>query len=376
MGPRPGREHLHHLLGRLPHARAVEPQRDPPLPGRRRRPGELGLAVRPGPLRVRLGQQRRAPRRAARPRRATRSREVPWGEALSDGRRRPARPPRADKVARARRRPPHQRERLRLGQARQGRPRHRPRRRPARRRAPAEVVLGLPARHDRRGLRAGRHRAAPRARPEGGAARPLPPAPPRRRPRRRARSSSWPPSARRSPTSPPPRCCTGPAPPARSCGRCSPARPARRSAASSPTPSPRPARCSPTGRSRSCSAGPTSPSRADGVVAAAAGDPRRPPRGAVPQRAAARQRARRARHGPGARAAPRPRRRSTTARAWFKGRGWPTVPDRARASTPPASSQAAAGGKIDVLVLLGADPLADFPDTDLATPGAGRRRAR
>ena len=44
------------------------------------------------------------------------------------------------------------------------------------------------------------------------------------------------------------------------------------------------------------------------------------------------------------------------------------------ASTPPASSQAAADGRIDTLVLLGADPLADFPDRDLAARGlAGAR---
>ena len=97
-------------------------------------------------------------------------REVPWGEALSaaaaalDGR-----------VARqdrgARRRSPHQRERLRLGQARQGRPRHRQRRRAARRRSPRRGRARPPARHDRRGVRARRHGAAARARPEGGAAR-------------------------------------------------------------------------------------------------------------------------------------------------------------------------------------------------------------
>ncbi len=39
---------------------------------------------------------------------------------------------------------------------------------------------------------------------------------------------------------------------------------------------------------------------------------------------------------------------------------------RAGASTPPGILRAAADGKIDALVLLGADPLADFPDRDLA----------
>ena len=54
VGPRAGREHLHHVLGRLPHRRAVEPRRARALPGRRQRPGQLGLAVRPGPLQLRV----------------------------------------------------------------------------------------------------------------------------------------------------------------------------------------------------------------------------------------------------------------------------------------------------------------------------------
>jgi NADH-quinone oxidoreductase subunit G len=51
-------------------------------------------------------------------------------------------------------------------------------------------------------------------------------------------------------------------------------------------------------------------------------------------------------------------------RDWFAG-SWPTVP-----ATPGLDTEgilrAAADGRIDVLVLLGADPLADFPDLDLA----------
>ena len=51
---------------------------------------------------------------------------------------------------------------------------------------------------------------------------------------------------------------------------------------------------------------------------------------------------------------------------WFKQRGWPKVPTEVGLDAT-GILQAAAGGKIDVLVLLGADPLDDFPDTELAT---------
>ncbi|MFL6203848.1 MAG: NADH-quinone oxidoreductase subunit NuoG [Acidimicrobiales bacterium] len=58
---------------------------------------------------------------------------------------------------------------------------------------------------------------------------------------------------------------------------------------------------------------------------------------------------------------------------WFKGRGWSKV-SAERGLDATGILDAAAGGKIDVLVLLGADPLVDFPDTDLATRGlAGAR---
>ena len=80
--------------------------------------------------------------------------------------------------------------------------------------------------------------------------------------------------------------------------------------------------------------------------------------------AAPRQRARRARHGPGARRCcpgrVTPRRRARLVRRVGRAAG------RAAGSTPPASSTAAAEGRLDGLVLLGADPLADFPDRDLA----------
>ena len=62
-----------------------------------------------------------------------------------------------------------------------------------------------------------------------------------------------------------------------------------------------------------------------------------------------------------------------TGRSWFSSR-WPSVPGH-RGHDTTGILQAAASGEIDVLVLLGADPLSDFPDHDLATralAGAGR----
>jgi NADH-quinone oxidoreductase subunit G len=57
---------------------------------------------------------------------------------------------------------------------------------------------------------------------------------------------------------------------------------------------------------------------------------------------------------------------------WF-GRFWTTVPTEAGRDTAGILA-AAADGKIDTLVLLGADPLADFPDRELAARGiAGAR---
>ena len=167
VGPRAGRVHLHRLLGRLPDRRRTSsPQPGAALPRRRHRPGQLGLALRQGPLRLR---GRRQPTTAS----ATplvRSGDELVPAALGRGPRpRPADGPRGSTTRagggrRARRGAPHQRGRLRLGQAGQGRHRHRPRRRPARRR-PAGRAGARPAPgHDRRRLRAGRHRRAARAR--------------------------------------------------------------------------------------------------------------------------------------------------------------------------------------------------------------------
>jgi NADH-quinone oxidoreductase subunit G len=52
-------------------------------------------------------------------------------------------------------------------------------------------------------------------------------------------------------------------------------------------------------------------------------------------------------------------------RAWFA-EAWPTLPERPGLDTT-GMLAAAAAGRLDVLILLGADPLADFPDRNLAT---------
>jgi len=58
---------------------------------------------------------------------------------------------------------------------------------------------------------------------------------------------------------------------------------------------------------------------------------------------------------------------------WFREGGWHNVPAERGLDTA-GILEAAAAGRIDTLILLGADPLTDFPDTDLATRGlAGAR---
>ena len=58
---------------------------------------------------------------------------------------------------------------------------------------------------------------------------------------------------------------------------------------------------------------------------------------------------------------------------WYRKHGWTNVPDT-RGLDATGILQAAAGGKIDVLILLGSDPLSSFPDTALATKAiAGAR---
>ena len=65
LGPRSGRVHLHRLLRRVPGRRAVVAE--PPDPAARHRlgPGQPRLAVRQGPLHLRVGQRRRGRRRSA-----------------------------------------------------------------------------------------------------------------------------------------------------------------------------------------------------------------------------------------------------------------------------------------------------------------------
>ena len=59
-------------------------------------------------------------------------------------------------------------------------------------------------------------------------------------------------------------------------------------------------------------------------------------------------------------------------RDWFA-RFWGTVPAETGLDTAGILA-AAADGKIDTLILLGADPLADFPDRDLAARGVAGAR--
>ena len=67
LGPRGRRVDLPGLLGGLSGLGRVVAQPGAALPGRRRRPGQLGLAVRQGPLRLRGAAQRRPAVRAAGP---------------------------------------------------------------------------------------------------------------------------------------------------------------------------------------------------------------------------------------------------------------------------------------------------------------------
>ena len=65
LGPRSGRVHLHRLLGRLPGRRAVVAKPSDPPARHRLRSGQPRLAVRQGPLHLRVGQRRRGRRRPA-----------------------------------------------------------------------------------------------------------------------------------------------------------------------------------------------------------------------------------------------------------------------------------------------------------------------
>ncbi len=82
VGPRAGREHVHDLLGRVPGRPAVELGRADPPHRSGLRSGQLGLAVRQGPLRFRRSS---SPKRIAAPlvRRGDELVEVSWAEALA-----------------------------------------------------------------------------------------------------------------------------------------------------------------------------------------------------------------------------------------------------------------------------------------------------
>ena len=266
------------VLGRLP-GRVQSSEPAGALPRRRRRPRQPGLAVRQGPLRLRGGQQRRTASASPLVRRrgpASSSRPVVRGArraaaAIREG----LDAQRARRVAVHRRRPAHQRGRLRLGQAGQGRHRHRQRRRPARRRAAgrgrARACPGPPSTTPARPA----HRGPPRARPQGGAAGPVPAAARRRRRRRRpARRAGA--DRHRPPTTLAAHVAALPAGRRAAAGAGAARRRGRR----------RGGRCGAEavaaaaslladGRSRSCSAGPTSPSRRQSIAAAAASCTRR-----------------------------------------------------------------------------------------------------
>ena len=301
VGPRAGRVDVHHVLGRLPRHGAVVARPCAAVPGRRHRSGQLGLAVRQGPLRLRSDRARRAPARRRCSATATTARR-----GLVASRARPGRDcdPRGDHRRRARlgrgdrRGAAHQRRRLRVGEAREGGDRHRQRRRPARRRPrPPRSSSGFRRDH-RRGVR-GRHAARARARPEGRAARPVPPG------ARRASQKHGLRVVELSPTA------TSLTPLAAASLRYRPGEqaalvdvpPVRRHAVprvSAPTGSRR-RRTSSCSRVVRRSPRPATPTEAAIAAAVAAR-----PDGSLPRRVAPRQRARRDRHGPRAGSAARP----------------------------------------------------------------------
>ncbi len=136
VGPLDGRDVVHDVFGAVPRCGAVVVEPSRAAARRRLRAGEPRLAVRQGPLRARVGPLRQSGARAAGPRR----RHAARGLVARRARPRRRRDREGEGTARAgvdrgaRRRARHERGRVRLVGARQGRDRHRPRRRPARRR--------------------------------------------------------------------------------------------------------------------------------------------------------------------------------------------------------------------------------------------------
>ena len=99
--------HLHGVRGRVPHRGAVVAQPGAPVPRRRQRPGQLGLAVRQGPIQLRGDRRPSRLGAPAGPPAATASRR-PVGRGVR-ARRPPPRGRRADRDRGARRRPADQR---------------------------------------------------------------------------------------------------------------------------------------------------------------------------------------------------------------------------------------------------------------------------
>ena len=359
VGPRTGRVDLHDVRGRLPHRRPVLGRAARPLSRRRLRPGQPELAVRQGPLRLRGGRRRRAPRRArsCAARRASSTATLARGArrsraAASPMRSRRSGPPRSASSA-----APASPTRTPTP----GRSSPRPCSAPTRSTpssatgCPPSSSLGLPRATIDEALRSPRRRAARRRSPRG-AAGALPAAAPGGGERRVCRSSSARPVATalsaggdlaRLPSGRGVAC-----PSTRRDGAVAGRRPradrlatAREldAAAASAGGAEQPAGTTASRRRRRA--------RAPSLAESAEHRRRRRGRarrglagGAVPLGAAARQRARRARHGsrPGRPArARRPRGRPRVVRRAV-GRG----PRRARAGTPPAILEAAAAGEL------------------------------
>ena len=120
VGSRAGREHVHDVFSRMPSRDPVEPRRVAALPGRRLRPGQLGVALRPWPVRLPGGQLRPTPRGAARAWRIRPRRDVVerCDRSRGDARARGPRRRRVQCDRTAWRCAGHQRGCVRLGQAR------------------------------------------------------------------------------------------------------------------------------------------------------------------------------------------------------------------------------------------------------------------
>ena len=343
-------------------------ERAPALPGRRQRPRELGLAVRQGPLRLRGGEQRATASAQARssPGRRAAAGHVVGALARPQPRSDAARPRAARAIARPRRSPGTNEDAYAWAKLAKGvlgtdnvdaqlgdglDPR-----------GPA----GAAASHDRRGVRRLDRRPA-RSRPEGGAAGPVPAAARRRREARRTRLVELAATRHR------PHAVRLEEPAAPTGGRAGRASVPRAPRRRSPRRTPRRLR---------------DQLGAKGTVVVVGG------RASLAESAAVTVDAVAALHAavpsgqvPGRRCAAA----TSTARSTWVSRpgccraasGWPRPVSALRAAWPSLPGarprcrrhpRAAADGRIGCLVLLGADPVSDFPDRDLARRGARRAR--